>query len=140
MNTKKRWAAHSLWFVCTALFLVGCLTPKWYVTSSILTSTEMFAKGKRTPVHSFGPQDFIVLFTDLKWDAVKREGGLHTVGYNWYLGNKLVSKSSGLVDFTSTPFTLATRLSAAGLGTGHFRVETVIDRKVVSTNDFEISP
>jgi hypothetical protein len=125
--------------VILSLSVVGCaIRPLQVSYSNILTNAESLTKGKKTPSTVFGLQDDIVFFVYVKWDDPAQWYGNHSVVWNWYLNEKLVSTGKKSVNFNSTPHELWTRRNASALGQGRFKVETLIDEKVVASTEFDI--
>ncbi|MBL6729255.1 MAG: hypothetical protein ISP79_06625 [Methylophilaceae bacterium] len=130
---------------CGLAVLAGCVhepsTEKVLrVTDSVLTSGDNIAHGDKSPVQTFSTSDLVVAQVVFEWDAVKKSAGQHSVEWNWYQGNDIVSRSEKSVEFKTTPFTLTSSRQASSLGTGHFRVETVVDGVIESTSEFDILP
>ena len=121
----------------SVILFFGCATTP-LVTSSVLTSGASLSSGKRTPVQTFSSQDFVVFLVDFQWTPVGESGGSHDVEWRWYQNDKLLSKSRGVLVFTSTPYTLRTQRAAATLGIGRFKVETVVDGNIAASSEFNI--
>jgi len=123
-----------------ALACAACASSERISASGVLlTSGASLQGGRRSPVHSFGQEDFVWQLVDFKWADLDAVGGTHRVTWNWYQGDRLVSKTpQKYVQFTHSPFTLETHRAAATLGTGHFHVETVVDGELMATSQFDI--
>ena len=108
------------------------------VVNHFVTSGESLLHAKRTPMRSFTSQDYIVFFVSLQWDPTKTSLGKHSVTWNWYAGNRLVSTDTKPLEFHHPPYDLWSRRAASGLGTGLFRVEALLDRRLLASNTFVI--
>ena len=104
----------------------------------ILTSEESLTKGKKIPTAVFGLEDKISFHVYIKWDDPTQRYGTHSVVYNWYLNEKLVSTARRYVNFNSTPTELWTKRDASVLGPGHYKVEIAIDGQTVGATEFDI--
>lgn len=111
-----------------------------HLARSLTTSGASLQAGKRVPQQRFGQHDFVVQLSDFDWEAVGESAGEHRVEWRWYQGDKLVSQTDKKLNFNSTPYTLWTRRAAATLGSGHFKVEAVIDGEVAAVSEFDIAP
>jgi hypothetical protein len=106
----------------------------------VLTSGANLHAGKRTPVHSFGHDDYVWQLVDFSWGNLDKLGGTHLCSFNWYRDGVLVSRTpEKYCQFGHSPWTLETHRAAATLGTGHFKVETVVDGALMASSDFEIT-
>jgi hypothetical protein len=124
-----------------AAVVVGCAqTDPIRATSMVLTSGAMRTSGKRTPVHSFGHDDYIWQLVDFSWGNLDNTGGMHRCSFYWYRDSTLVSETpEKYCYFGHSPWTLETHRAAATLGTGHFRVETVVDGQIMVSSVFDIT-
>ncbi len=105
----------------------------------VLTSGAMRQMGKRTPVHSFSSDDYVWQLVDFSWLNVDKLGGMHRCSFYWYRESVLVSETPEKnCFFAQSPWTLETHRAAATLGTGHFKVETVVDGQIMATSFFDI--
>jgi hypothetical protein len=122
-----------------AVLCAGC-AGNINVAGAVLTSGAAMSQGKRTPATQFTHDDFIVMLVDFTWPNAEDNGGSHKCDWRWYRDGQLVSKSpTKIIRFKSTPFSLRTSRAAATLGTGHFKVETIVDDNVVATSEFDIA-
>jgi hypothetical protein len=109
------------------------------IAGATLTSGAIMSQGKRTPVAQFTHDDYVVMLVDFTWQDAANDGGNHKFYFDWYRDGRLVSKSpTKFVHFVATPVTLRTDISAALLGTGHFRVDAIVDDKLVAHSEFDI--
>jgi hypothetical protein len=111
-----------------------------HLTHTMMTSGANLSLGKRVPLQAFSQQDFVVQLADFAWDPVEMSGGKHDVVWRWYQDDRLLSQTAKSLDFNSTPNTLWTKRAASTLGSGHFRIETIIDGMVITTSEFDIAP
>lgn len=142
---KSKFLAWLLLWLAGAAALAGCVHEPYTdkdlrVTESVLTSGDDVTHGDKSPVQTFSTSDLVVSQVVFEWDAVKKSAGQHNVQWNWYQGNDIVSRSEKSVEFKTTPFTLTSSRQASSLGTGHFRVETVVDGIIDATSEFDILP
>ncbi len=100
-----------------------------------------FELGELTPQTHFTLKDVIRVEAFLSWPNPGDEDGLHDVEWDWYRSSVLVSRTSREnLRFDSTPYGLWTRRAAAGLGPGSYRVDTLVDGKVVVSDHLVIDP
>jgi hypothetical protein len=135
---------------CLALCIAasGCASQaeKLKVMGAVLTSAAVLETGQRTPVLTFGRNDYIWMFVDVSWPDVLLPAGPHRLVFSWYRNGQLISRTDYISAhghafvFAHTPTTLETHRAAAALGPGHFRVETVVDDVVFASRDFDITP
>jgi hypothetical protein len=118
--------------------LTGCANQQISVVNSTVTTMQNAELDKLTPQTTFASDDIIRVIVYFTWPDVEARGGLHTAEWNWYRGDQLVSHSHNMVRFMHAPADLWTNRPAAALGAGNYRVETVLDGKVVCTNVFTI--
>jgi hypothetical protein len=126
--------------VIVCISIGGCAGRPLQISSlnTILTNGESLAKGKKIPTDTFGLQDEIVFYVYITWDDPTQKYGWHPVIWNWYKNGKLVSTAEKKLKFNTTPYGLWTHKTASVLGSGHFKVETVVDGKVVGSTVFDI--
>ena len=106
----------------------------------LLTGTDNM-QAKRIETSVFNQSDTVVMLVDFTWPNPQESGGVHSCEWKWYKGDQLVSDGQPrLIEFTSTPYTLRTARAAATLGSGEFKVETIVDNLVVATGRFTIKP
>ena len=135
---------HLAALVAATSLLTGCAGEQLTVSNYMVTSEAEMAKGKRTPVSQFGLDDYIVQLTDITWQNTEQDGGRHEVNWEWYNGDKLVSKSGSGIGhtypmlFRSSPWTLKTERAASTIGAGPGKVETIVDGKVIATSEFDV--
>ena len=122
------------------LSINGCVGRPLQISSvnKILTNGESLKNGKKVPTDKFGLQDEIIFYVYVKWDDPLQSYGKHNVVWNWYSNGKLISNGKKDVNFDKTPKELWTHRSASALGSGHFRVETLVDGKEVGATEFDI--
>jgi hypothetical protein len=111
-----------------------------YLFNIITTTGNSLATGKRVPVRRFEQSDFVVQLADFKWVDAEQEAGKHQVEWRWYQGRTMVSKSSGELNFKTTPYTIWTKRAASTLGSGHFHIDAVVDGQVVGSSEIDIAP
>ncbi len=131
-----------------AALCAGCAYPPGATIKAsgmVLTSGASLAQGRRVPVHQFGHDDYVWMFTDFTWPDASRDGGWHKLIFNWYRNGQLVSRTDYTREhnhpflFAHTPTTLETHRAAAALGIGHFKVETIVDDTIMATSEFDIT-
>jgi hypothetical protein len=67
-------------------------------------------------------------------------GGSHLCSFNWYRDGVLVSRTpERYCHFGHSPWAPETHHAAATLGTGHFKVETVVDVAMMASSVFEVT-
>ena len=103
-----------------------------------MTSGENVLHAKYTPMKSFSSQDVVVLLIGLQWDATQRSLGKHSLTWNWYSGNKLISTDTKTAELHNPPYKIWSRREAFSLGTGSFRAEVLLDGHFLAGNTFTI--
>jgi hypothetical protein len=109
------------------------------LSDSLLTTLKLMESGNPVAVGSFTTRDEPTFMTYVTWSDSAISGGLHTVTWNWYNNNALVSTSTHRnVEFKTCPHLLKTSRSPAIVGTGRIRVDVVVDGRVLASSSFEI--
>jgi hypothetical protein len=108
------------------------------VVSHFVTSGESLTHAKRTPMRIFTSQDYLIFFVSLQWDPTKTSLGKHSVTWNWYAGDRLISTDTKPLEFHHPPYDLWSKRAASALGTGSFRVEARLDGRFLAGNTFTI--
>jgi hypothetical protein len=126
--------------VPVAVGTYSSVTQEIHPLNCCVTSGENLMKGKLIPVASFTSQDVIRFYVSVRWDDPTKGAGIHDINYNWYAGDKLVSTFYRRANFIRTPAEMHSTRAAADLGTGHFKAEILIDKKVVGSKEFDILP
>ncbi len=104
----------------------------------MVTSQERLQLDKPSPQSTFGLDEVVYVVVYVTWPDITKGGGEHPVEWNWYRGDQLVSHAHAMVRFMSAPADLHTGRPASALGVGSYKVDTVLDGKVISTNAFTI--
>jgi hypothetical protein len=128
--------------------LAGCATspakpPKPivpHVSGSLLTTAARLKGGKHEAVSTFTQEDIVVFQVDLDWQPAHRSGGVHTVQWLWYQGDRLVSVSERKITFPRSPYTLSGQRVAALLGSGQFAVAVLVDGALAGASPFQVAP
>jgi hypothetical protein len=128
----------------TSCFLVlfgmaGCATPRIGLVSGMVTTGGEF-KFEEVPVSDVHLKETAIVLTHLSWSPATEEAGRHKVQWLWYSGVQLVHMGKKDVNFRKTPYRLHSFVPAAGLGLGHYRVDVLIDGKLIDTQEFNIVP
>jgi hypothetical protein len=131
-------ALLALCSACTATAPAAGGSSAPQVRSTVLGSGAGVQACRNGAAHTFGQQDFIVFCVEFGWPSSER-GGSHAIEWRWYQDRRLVSKLQKQVTFASNPYTLWTRRAAATLGSGHFRVEALVDGALASSASFDIA-
>ncbi len=129
-----------LW-IASSLVLAGCASQPLTVVRSLAVREPDFELGQLTPQTHFVTSDVIRVMAFMGWPDATEEGGQHDVEWNWYRASILVSRTpSASLRFKSTPFELWTLRAAAGLTPGDYKVDTLVDGKIVATDGFTVDP
>jgi len=128
-------------FVLSVVLLLcgGCASTPLHTVTSFVTNHETLISGKRTPMNTFTLDDTIRVFVDLQWDDPTKDAGYRDVKWNWYSGDKLISTGGRQFHFKHTPYELWGAKPASALGTGNFKVDVLVDNRVVTTQEFTIA-
>lgn len=125
--------------------LAGCATTPSkpivpHVSGTLLTTAARLKSGQHEPVSTFSQEDVIVYQVNLDWTPAHESGGVHSVQWRWYQGQRLVSISNKKVTFGGSPYILSTTRPAAMLGSGQFAVAALVDGALAGASPFEITP
>ena len=121
------------------LACLGCSGQPLSLSNSLVTSASSVARGSTTPQSHFTAGEYVRVLVYVAWPDVTQSGGDHHVDWNWYRGPLLVSHfHTNRLRFNSSPAELSTQRAAAALGPGDYRVDTLVDDKVLSSNTFAI--
>jgi hypothetical protein len=127
--------------------LAGCATTATpakpivpHVSGNLLTTEARLKNGQREPLGTFTQEDVIVFEVDLDWVPAHESGGVHTVQWRWYQGERLVSVSERKITFGRSPYTLSAKRPAALLGSGQFAVAVLVDGALAGASPFEVTP
>ena len=104
----------------------------------MVTSQERIQLDKPAPVSTFGLDEIVFVVVYITWPDVTAGAGEHEAEWNWYRGNQLVSHSHNMIHLNSAPTNLNTGRPASALGVGNYKVDTIMDGKIISTNAFTI--
>ncbi len=116
----------------------GCATT-FRAANSGVTTLRNFQLGNLTPRTTFSMADIIRFYVNVTWDDVTQEPGWQDVTWNWYKDGKLVGhRENDMAYFKGAPNTRFATQPAAGLGTGHFKVECLINDKQIAAAEFDI--
>ena len=145
---KPRSALAAVLLCLGTALLAGCATSPRpqptpivpHVSGSLLTTAARLKSGKHEPVSTFTQQDIVVFQVDLDWQPAHKSGGVHTVQWRWYQGERLVSISEKKITLPHSPYTLSGQRPAAMLGSGEFAVAVLVDGALAGASPFEITP
>ena len=123
--------------ICSLAFaLTACIEVR--PAGGVLTKQEALLNGKRVATNRFTTEDVIRCYVSVTWDDVTAGAGEHSVIWNWYKGEKLISSHKKKLDFNYAPYEVYTTRPAFALGVGHFKVETLVDGKIMDSREFDI--
>ncbi len=121
------------------LACAGCADQPLSLTNSVVTSASNALHGSATPQSHFVAGEYVRVLVYVGWPDVAQPGGYHHVDWNWYRGSQLVSHTRTVrLRFNYAPAELSTQRAAVALGPGDYRVDTIVDDKVLSSNSFSI--
>jgi|HubBroStandDraft_5_1064220.scaffolds.fasta_scaffold446805_1 hypothetical protein len=126
--------------VLLALSLVfqGCVTGIRAANSGVTTESN-FIEGNLTPMTTFAVSDVIRFYVSITWADVTQDAGWQDIVWNWYKDGQLVGHRENLhAYFRGAPNTRFATQPASALGTGHFRVECLVDGKSIASSEFDI--
>jgi len=134
-----------LLIIAATIVLQGCATrlgvEQIKVTRSYVTNGGTGPRFEWTPMTSIHEKDTLYVVTHVRWEPVAESAGARTVTWNWYSqDNKIVATRSMVLKFDKTPYQFWYRFPAANLGVGKYRVDTVIETTVASSQQFDIVP
>ena len=116
----------------------GCVTGIRASNSGVTTLNNYLA-GNLTPMTTFATTDVIRFYVSVTWADVTQDAGWQDVVWNWYKDGQLVGhRENQHAYFKGAPNTRFATQPASALGTGHFRVECLIDSKVIALSEFDI--
>jgi hypothetical protein len=110
------------------------------VMNHFVTSGEQLAHAKHTVMKTFSSRDSIVFFVPLQFNSGRTYLGKHAITWNWYVNNKLVSKSTKELELNHHPFELVSGRATSSLGAGQCRVEVLMDGQFLASDTFTITP
>jgi hypothetical protein len=88
---------------------------------------------------SFATSDVIQAYVSVTWDDVNQQPDWMDVVWNWYKGDTLVGhRENYRAYFNGSPNTRSIAMPASALGTGHLRVECIVDGNTISSVEFDI--
>ncbi len=126
----------------TALVVTSCATTAGSTTPHVVSATATTGLNqrlqKRVPMTTFTLEDTIACMVDFAWSDVAHPSGAHQLEWRWYRDGILVSQAHKDAYFKTSPFPTWTDRSAASLGPGQFRVETLLDGLNAATCEFQI--
>jgi hypothetical protein len=109
--------------------------------NGMVTVGGVGSRFEETPMTSISQKDRYYVITHVGWDPPTADGGYHSVQWQWYSGGKLVVQRKRREDmyFKKTPYRLWYSFPAADFPVGHYRVDLLIDKKVVESQEFDIT-
>ena len=125
--------------VSLILMFAACAGQTISLVNSTVTTKANADLDTPKPQSTFRLTDIIRVTVFVTWPDVTASGGLHHVEWNWYRGAQLVSQGKHLMRFNTAPADLWTIRAASSLGVGSYKVETIIDGNVISTDSFTIA-
>jgi hypothetical protein len=122
-----------------SICLQGCVSGLRASTSGVTTKAN-FENGSLVPMTSFSTSDIIRAYVSITWSDVTLEPGWTDVVWNWYKGDTLVGHhDNDRAYLRGAPNTRSIGMPASALGTGHFRVECIVDGNKISSVEFDIN-
>lgn len=116
----------------------GCVTGIRSTNSGVTTLNNYLA-GNLTPMTTFSTTDVIRFYVSITWADVTEDAGWQDVVWNWYKDGQLVGhRENQHAYFKGAPNTRYATQPASALGTGHFRVECLVDGKPIASSEFDI--
>jgi TonB family protein len=113
---------------------------RFEVDRSLLTATRTFGGViEETPMTEIPLNYFVCVMTSVRWSPPSEGAGSHTVEWRWYSGGNLVRGQPTRVEFKAPPVRLD-RCWPASSELGRWRVDVLIDDKVIDTHHFEVVP
>jgi hypothetical protein len=136
---KLRNLLSTLLFVpALVLFLSGCAS-NIRSAGSVLTTKQSLENGQLVPQTTFTLQDVIAFQVNITWDNLDVDAGQVDIEWNWYRdGKKIAHFENYRAYLKGAPNARVKLQPAASLGVGHFRVECVVDGKVLAAADGDI--
>ena len=116
----------------------GCVTG-FRAANSGVTTKPNFLIGNLVPRTTFSTEDVICFYVSVTWANVNQEPGWQEVAWNWYKEGKLVGhRENDRAYFKGAPNTRHVMQPASALGTGHFKVECLINGDQIAAAEFDI--
>lgn len=110
------------------------------LTSSFVTNGGTGPRFESKPMTAIPQSTTHYIMNHVHWDPVTQGAGRHDVVWNWYnADNKQVATRTMNFNFDKTPYQFWYKFPAAGLNVGRYRVETMIDQRLISTTNFDVT-
>ena len=116
----------------------GCVSGFRAANSGVTTKAN-FLIGHLAPRTTFSTADVICFYVSVTWADVNQEPGWEEVTWNWYKDGQLVGhRENDRAYFKGAPNTRHVMQPASALGTGHFKVECLINGDQIAAAEFDI--
>jgi hypothetical protein len=124
--------------VAVSIGFQGCVTGFRAANSGVTTKAN-FLIGHLAPRTTFSTADVICFYVSVTWADVNQEPGWEEVAWNWYKDGQLVGhRENDRAYFKGAPNTRHVMQPASALGTGHFKVECLINGDQIAAAEFDI--
>jgi hypothetical protein len=127
---------------CSPFGCASISVDQMHFYNGMVTVGGIGARFEESPMTSISQKDRFYVITHVSWDPPTADGGRHSVEWQWYSGDKLVvqRKRDQELHFKKTPYRIWYTFPGADFPVGHYRVNVLIDNKVVDSHEFDITP
>jgi hypothetical protein len=137
--------AKIILMACAACSPLGCASisvDQMHFYNGMVTVGGVGSRFEEAPMTSISQKDRFYVITHVSWDPPTADGGNHSVEWQWHSGDRLVvqRKRESALHFKKTPYRIWYTFPAADFQVGHYRVDVLIDDKVVDSHEFDITP
>lgn len=122
--------------------LAGCAgvtADQLHVYNGMVTVGGEGNRFEEVPVTSVSQKQRFFVITHVRWDGINDDAGVHAIDWQWFLGDQLVAERKSTHEFKHTPYRFWYAFPAADFAVGHYRVNILIDGKIVDTQQFDIT-
>lgn len=129
----------------TACALTACASmnvDQLHFYNGMVTVGGEGARFQEIPMTSISQKDRLYVIEHVRWEPPTAEAGDHRLEWRWYTGDKLVSqrKRETPLHMKRTPYRFFYTIPAADFDVGHYRIDVLIDDKIVDSHEIDITP
>lgn len=141
MSISSRWPLPA----CLALLLGACATDlsqnNFTVFNGMVTSGGTGAKWEEIPVKAVSQKDTIYVMTHVRWEPTDKDLGIHTLEWDGYSadGKQVIKHTDDRMRFKASPYRFWYYIAASDLEVGHYKVNVLIDGRLVDTQEFDVT-
>jgi hypothetical protein len=123
--------------------LAGCAisVDRMHFYNGMVTVGGEGARFEEIPMTSVRQKDRFYVLEHVSWEPVTADAGNHSLEWHMYSGGNLVvqRKRDRDLHMKKTPYRIYWTMPAADFAVGHYRVDVLIDGKVVDSHEFDIT-